>query len=351
MEPTGSRPPRLSDLPRAAARLRRRLRRGPSGPVDVVSPLSVGIGRGRWAASLAAGRLRRLVLKRATRAGLCDPVLWVGAPSPEALLAVEGLAGTLVYDCIDDLASLRGEPALTRAEDQLARRAELVVATSARLLERMKRLNSRCHLVPNGCELDHFSRPLSSEVPGELARLPRPILGYVGEVAEWLDTDALAGLARCHAGGSVVLVGPVRSDEIRRRLGLPNVHLLGARDYDSIPDYVGRFDICLIPFRISSFTESVNPVKLYEYLAAGRPVVSTPLPEVALHSDLVAVAEGGRLHEAVAAVLSRPDTERDRARRRRFAAANTWDLRVERIASLLADAAPTPGTRAATPLR
>jgi len=336
VEPTGLRPPRLSDLPRACARLYRRLHAPSSGAVAIASPLAVVPWRGaRWASRLVGRRLRRCVEARAARQGLREPVLWVSTPSPEALVAVEELSGLVVYDWIDDLATLRADPVLTRAEEGLARRADLVVATSARLLERSRPLNPRSHLVPNGCDPAHFSGPLASEIPEELTALPRPILGYVGEIAEWFDTSAVAELCRRYPDGSVVLVGPVRSRRLHRQLAFPNLHLLGARDYDSVPAYVASFDVCLIPFRVTEFTAAVNPVKLYEYLAAGRPVASTPLPEVTPFADLVAIAEGRRLHDAVAAALSQPDTESARERRRRFAAANTWDQRVERIGSLL----------------
>jgi len=117
------------------------------------------------------------------------------------------------------------------------------------------------------------------DVPDEIASLPRPVVGYVGAVSSWLDQELLAAVARAHRDWTVILIGPVDTG-VELLKSLPNVYFLGQKEYSLLPAYVKGFDVTVIPFKINDLTRGVNPVKLYEYLAAGRPVVSTALPEV-----------------------------------------------------------------------
>jgi glycosyltransferase involved in cell wall biosynthesis len=221
------------------------------------------------------------------------------------------------------------------AESALARRADVVLATSRELEKRMRRWNPRTVLVPNAADYDHFARPVApGDAPPELRALPRPIVGYVGEVAGWFDTSLVRALARRQPTWSIVLVGPA-TGEARHALAAPNVHFLGRRPYSELPRYLAGFDCCLIPFSASPLTAAVNPIKLYEYLAAGKPVVSTPLPSVLPFEGDVLVAAGPRFLEAVEEAVA---GARDRAAaesRRRRARAHTWDERVARILEVM----------------
>ena len=140
-------------------------------------------------------------------------------------------------------------------------------------------MHPNVHLVEHGVDHEQLSRAVNEElpIPLELASLPRPIFGFVGVVGEWVDLDLLAALARGRPDASIVIIGPVLVPH-GPCADLPNVHWLGARDHGSLPGYLRLFDVGLIPFKHVPLTHNANPIKLYEYLAAGVPVVSTACP-------------------------------------------------------------------------
>ena len=351
IDPIGLRALRFSDAPR----LVRRLRAGdvetvPRPPgLSVISGHAATLASGlrapaEWTARLVASTVRSAL----AAAGIDHPLIWAGTPSPALVAALDLLPSRgLVYDCLDAVAAFRPDSAdVEVAESALARRADVVLATSAALEARMRRWNARTVLVPNAADYEHFSRPVAAaEIPAEIRALPRPVIGYVGEVAPWLDTGLVRRLALRHPDWSIVLVGPATM-EARGALPDPNVHVLGRRPYADLPRYLAGFDCCLIPFRASPLTAAVSPVKLYEYLAAGKPVVSTPLPSVLPFAREVLVGADRRFLEAVdEAVANRHDAVAAEARRR-CARAETWDHRVARILEALQAAEKERGGRA-----
>ena len=215
----------------------------------------------------------------------------------------------------------------------------------------MRRWSTRTVLVPNAADYEHFSRPVAAaELPADLRGLPRPVIGYVGEIAAWFDTGLVRRLALRHPEWSIVLVGPATA-EARHALSGASIHLLGRRPYSELPRYLAGFDCCLIPFRASPLTAAVSPVKLYEYLAAGKPVVSTPLPSVLPFGREILIGADRRFLEAVdEAVAGRDDVAAAEARRGR-ARANTWEDRVARILDALRDAEAARERRGAAPGR
>jgi glycosyltransferase involved in cell wall biosynthesis len=349
VDPIGLRRARLSD----ASRLVRRLRAQDDGLVAPPAGLSLISGH---AATLASGlrapsewtaRLMAAAVKRAlVEARIESPVIWAGTPSPAVVAALDLLPHRLlVYDCLDAVTAFRpGQFEVEAAEAALVRRADVVLATSPELEARMRRGNAKPVFVPNAADYEHFSRPVSAhEIPAEIRALPRPVVGYVGEVGAWFDTGLVRRLALRHPDWSIVLVGPA-SSEARGALADPNIHLLGRRPYSELPLYLAGFDCCLIPFRATPLTAAVSPVKLYEYLAAGRPIVSTPLPSVLPFAREVFVGADRRFLEAVdEAVASRPDEEAAEARRRR-ARENEWSHRVAAILAAIQAAGAEAGT-------
>jgi glycosyltransferase involved in cell wall biosynthesis len=358
VDPIGLRRLRLSDAPRLVRRLR-----GSDGHLPVAIPDGVSLISGH-AATLASGlrapsgwtaRLIVSAVHRALEEAHIDrPVIWAGTPSPALVAALDRLPSRLlVYDCLDAVAAFRpGQPEVEAAEAALARRADVVLATTRELEARMRRWSTRTVLVPNAADYEHFSRSIApAEIPDELRALPRPVVGYVGEVAEWFDTGLVRRLALRHPDWSIVLVGPVTA-EARHALPDANIHVLGRRPYSELPRYLAGFDCCLIPFRASPLTAAVSPVKLYEYLAAGKPVVSTPLPSVLPFRREVLVGADRRFLEAVdEAVAGRHDAVAAEARRR-CARAHTWDHRLASILGALhAAEAADPGAEGAEPAR
>ncbi|MGB9593743.1 MAG: glycosyltransferase, partial [Anaerolineae bacterium] len=277
------------------------------------------------------------------RLGAGRPILWLVRPDQADVIGQFG-EKACVYQIVDDYAGYGGltperRAAFLERERRLIQRADLVFVTSPALMESKGGYNPRTHLVPNGVDCEAFSRALEDpSLPADLEALPRPRIGYVGALNDKVDYALLRDLARARPDWAIVLVGPwaVREDassfDLRREA---NVHFLGKKDVALVPHYVKGLDICLMPYKLNEWTRSIDPLKMYEYLAAGRPVVSTPIPAAVAFSQWVTIAERERFAEAVEAAMAQDD-EAARAERRRVAAQHSWEARVEFIAAQLA---------------
>jgi glycosyltransferase involved in cell wall biosynthesis len=285
---------------------------------------------------LVAGRVRREL----DAAGMQDVILWFYAPYYYRLVDWIRPAGSC-YDCLDDLASLApGRPALARhtadLEAELVRRMDIVFTTTSALAQDKARLCSRCHVLPPGVDVELYSRALDSSggIPPDLQRIPYPRLGFVGVVDWRLDWRLLEQLASRRPEWSLVLVGPVE-EKPQALANLGNVHFLGARSVEELPSYLRGFQVCLIPFAEGEFSRSANPTKLREYLAAGRPVVSTPLESLSGTDAVVRTARGVDDFEAAVSVALCEQSLADSRERLQWASSYSWDNRVEKAASLL----------------
>jgi glycosyltransferase involved in cell wall biosynthesis len=234
-----------------------------------------------WTSSRRANRLaQRLlapILQRDLRqiGFMRQPVVIAGLPHVVDLLPWLPRRA-LIYHCADDYASVRGFPrSLPELEADLCRQADLVITTSATLCADRQKFNPNTHWVPNGADVEHFGK--AAMPADELTRIQRPVVGFVGGLSEWVDIRLIADLATARPGVSFVLVGPVGVD-VSPLQHLPNVHLLGPRHYADLPNYLAAMDVGLIPFKQDRVTFHADPIKAYEYLAAGVPVVATDLP-------------------------------------------------------------------------
>ena len=277
------------------------------------------------------GRLLTLSVSRAARRiGMRRPILWAYVPQAEVL--VDRLDPALIiYHCVDDIAAQKGVDAVPfrEAEQRFASRADLVIASSAALADRMREVSGNVLEAPNVADTALFSTALEAgPIDPALAALPEPRLIFVGAItATKLDLDLLADLARIRPDWSLALVGSVGlgdpGTDISRLEALPNVHVLGPRRQSELPAVLRGADVGLIPYRQSPLTASIFPMKVYEYLAAGLPVVSTPLPAL---SDVTEVARAGDAAEMAArieAALTRDDPDL-RMERSRAAAGHSW---------------------------
>lgn len=225
----------------------------------------------------------RLVGRAAKRLGFRDTILWVYRPS-----FLHGFGSIphrhLVFDLVDDLAAYdqgsSGAGHVEAAIDDLVRRADLLVVTASTLADRYGGLARRLEHIPNGYDSALFSPDSAGPPPETLESVPRPILGFIGTLFSFLDFELLEHVAHVHHDKSLVLVGPVEEsvrDSVTRLTRRPNVTHVGGQPQALIPRYIATFDVCLNPFRPSRVADSVNPLKVYEYLALGKPVVSTPM--------------------------------------------------------------------------
>ena len=304
----------------------------------VLTPLLLPLPGHAW-----AKRVHRLLLvwqvKRVLGCWQDRPLqIWSFAPDI-AYLVDEFHAEKLLYYCVDDFASFSGydREQVLRDEAELCRPADLVITTSAALQQAKQSLNPNTILVPHGVDYEHFSKALSNNlpIPEDIQDIPRPILGFFGLIRDWVDLDLLASVARERPDWHFVLLGDSMVDLTPYR-SLPNMHFLGRKPYEDLPAYCRQFDVGLIPFKVNELTRAVNPIKLREYLAAGLPVVSTPLPEVKLYHHLVRISD---TPEAFAAAIESALAigPNDRQQRTAAMAGETWPRKMESIYNRLKD--------------
>jgi GT2 family glycosyltransferase/glycosyltransferase involved in cell wall biosynthesis len=245
-----------------------------------------------------------------------------------------------VYDCMDHHGGFADntQEVLAR-EHELMRNADLLVVTSDWLQAETAKYNPRSLMVRNACQYEHFCEP-----PDDVFRDPRGrrVIGYYGAIAEWFDLDLLEEAARRHPDCLVLLVGGDTAGAQQRLRHLDNVEFTGEVAYAKLPYYLYGFDVCLLPFQVIPLTLATNPVKVYEYLSAGKPVVSIDLPEIRQFGDLVrSGADHDAFLAALAATLGAPSDAQEIARRKAFAAEQTWAHRVNDLVGGV-DALPQP---------
>ncbi len=232
--------------------------------------------------------------------GFRRPLLWVNAHSAGHLAGHLGESAT-IYDVTDDWTEhqqcAKGA-ALTRRQDaELCRVADAVIVCSERLAELKKAMAAAVHLIPNGVDVEHY-RNLTGKNASPSVEKPRweqPVFGYTGTLhPERLDLELIENIARQLSRGSIVLIGPsfLLPEQTARLKACGNVHLPGSVPYERIPEVMQGFDACIVPHLVSAFTESLNPIKLWEYLAAGKPIVSTPVAGFRDFPHLVHLASG-----------------------------------------------------------
>jgi GT2 family glycosyltransferase/glycosyltransferase involved in cell wall biosynthesis len=244
----------------------------------------------------------------------------------------------VLYDCMDEWTSFPGmKPALLQTEERLVARADIVTVSAQRLLDKWRGRNANIHLVRNGADFEHFNAPSDAT---KLEQVARPIAGYFGAIASWFDVALLARVAAARPQVSFVIVGGIFDVDIKPLRQLRNVHLLGQQPYASMPAYLRAFDVAIIPFVVSDITAATDPVKFYEYLSQGKPVVSTPMPELGGYSDLLYLARDEEDFIAKLDVALREDDDALRQRRIETARANTWERRVEVMTGAIRDAHP-----------
>jgi glycosyltransferase involved in cell wall biosynthesis len=279
--------------------------------------------------------LRLQVLRAMRKLGFQRPINWVFNP---AAAVIAGSLGeeSLIYYCVDEYAAFPGvsRESLAMMERELLARAALVICSSERLHQSKRQHNPRTVLVRHGVDWSHFRGALDAhtQVPADLRRLPGPIIGYFGLIADgWVDIDLIAHVAQKFPQASIAMLGSITMDvsSLRR---FSNIHFLGRRPYQDLPAYCRGFDVAMIPFPINEATLNANPLKAREYLAAGLPVISTAIPEV----EALGGCRIGRSHEEFAEQIEAALEERGLSAARSDAVRDqSWDARLAEIAAHL----------------
>lgn len=236
----------------------------------------------------------------------------------------------VIYDCMDELRGFENTAEeMLEEEADLVARSDMTVATAKALYEKLLPTARRVVTIPNAGDYEHFH----SSRPRQLDGVARPIIGYYGAIAEWFDVDLIIEAAKDEPSWYFVLIGGIHGAEVSGLEALDNVHLLGEIPYRELPGYLHAFDVALIPFKISSLTLATNPVKFYEYLSAGKPVVAVDLPELRPYSDYYyPVRSSTEFVPQIRKALSEDSVGKKR-QRSLFACENTWQGRQEVLSS------------------
>ena len=301
--------------------------------IYVLAPLALPF-YGSASVRIANGELLRAQIRRAMKhLRFSRPISWSFLP---ASAPVSGRLGEelVIYHCVDEFsafADTKGEH-IAELEAKLLARADLVITSAERLFERKRAHNRNTVLVEHGVDFQHFVKACdeSTQVPPELAKLPNPVLGFFGLLAQWVDLAAIEACARAFPSGSVVILGKVAPGVDPSSLqSLPNVHFLGRKPYAQLPAYCRGFDVALMPFKLNELTLNANPLKVREYLAAGLPCVSTDIPEVRRLGLCRLAADPADFPRLVDACLREgPGPSRARAK---LIAGESWGVRVAEI--------------------
>jgi glycosyltransferase involved in cell wall biosynthesis len=278
---------------------------------------------------------------------LSGPVQWFYSPMTAPAFAGRLDDFAVVYDCMDELANFRfAPPDIADREAFLLARADVVFTGGYQLWEAKSRHHANVHFYGCGVDVAHFGRAREDATtePEAVRDLPHPRLGYFGVIDERLDYDLVATLADAFPEGTVVMVGPIVKVDPADLPQRPNIVWAGQQQYADLPAWVKSFDVCLMPFALNDATRYINPTKTLEYMAAGKPIVSTAVRDVVRNfTPIVAVADAPDTFVALARdALAAPRPETIEAGIAR-AADNSWDANVAAmLGHILAAASGTP---------
>jgi UDP-galactopyranose mutase len=305
------------------------------GAVTVVVPqLSADM-----APEASRAALRQLLDGMLHTHGVSDYVLWYYTPM--ALAFTDHLTPVAtVYDCMDELAAFKGAPAMLKNfEAELMDRADLVLTGGQSLYEAKRHQHRNIHPFPSSVDVGHFGRArrLSND-PHDQAAIPHPRLGFFGVIDERMDIALLDGVAAARPDWHIVMIGPVVKIDAASLPQRPNIHFLGSKSYDELPRYVAGWDVALLPFARNEATRFISPTKTPEYMAAGKPVVSTSIRDVVRpygQQGLVRIADQvPAFVQACAAAMAEDATTR-MTQADAFLAHTSWDKTWNRITLLL----------------
>lgn len=270
------------------------------------------------------------------------PLLWYYSPMDSAWSLGYFECRGVVYDCMDELSQFRGAPKeLIDNERRLMEHSDIVFTGGYELWLKKSKQHPNVHFFGCGVEYNHFSQAqdTSLPIPEDLAQIAKPVVGWFGVVDERVDYDLLARLSELRPNYNFVIVGPACKVDPNDFPKAENLHWLGGRDYKVLPDYCRGYDVCMMCFALNEATEYINPTKALEYLATGKPVVSTPVADVVRqYSDTVLIANTPEsFAEAIDRALQNPD-QRMLENGILRAQDSSWESTVEKMQSLIEEA-------------
>lgn len=344
-------------LPRVTRKLRSyaKFARKTSEGITVVSPATLPFFASRTARRMNRQLLKSQIQRLAGRDGLAKPILWIAIPTAAEMIGCfdESIVVYHVSDKYEANTMDHGTDPVTirQLHERAIDNADIIFYSSRKLFEEDKRGRERSQLLEQAVDFDHWSRVGSGEleVASEVARIPRPRLGYFGAIEPWLvDQDLIKRASRERPEWNWIFIGnKSRGLEIEN---LPNVHFLPAVPYDRLPNYAAGFDVCVLPWDTElAFTSYGSAIKVREYLATGKPVVISPLPEYETMSDVLRIARSrDQFLQLIDEALHEQGTELSFARQEAVRG-GTWDARAEWVSDLIEETLSSRVARASRP--
>lgn len=281
--------------------------------------------------------IRRLLRKWIRGLEFSSPLYWIYTPFSAAVL--NGTSADAVYECVDEFRATRGfvnAKVIGEMETDLLKKVKLTIVTQGNLLRARSAVCSNTFCLPNAADVAQFDRTVreSTAIPDDMMQIPAPRLGFLGHIQYWVDLNLIRYLAERRPTWSFVLIGPPSPlAQLNAVKGLPNVYLLGRKPQDQVPAYLRALDCCLNPYVTGELSKNCSPLKLYEYMAAGKPAVSTDMPEARKFEGVVRIA--GTYDEFLkhcdTVIDSLPEPEPAIQSRVRFAAQHSWENRFAQL--------------------
>lgn len=289
----------------------------------------------RWINDSLVSLWLRSILKKKN---MKNPILFYYEPRYSTLIG-KLQEKLVILDYIDDKLAFSNVPIWMKTYlDNLIKKANLIFVVSSYLYKNIQKTRTdNIYLIGNGVDVSHFRKAMTDiPVPDDIAKIKKPIVGYVGALSDWVDFEIIRAISQEFPDLSIVLVGPefpgVKS-EIDSLKQHSNIFILGARPYELLPNYLKAFDVCIIPFKLNELTLSSNPIKFYEYISSGKKVVSVNLPEVKLFDNVIHVVNN--LDEFLQFVRISLNEKANIGEFIRITEENTWDRKSENMVELI----------------
>jgi len=346
IENTGVRSPGIRDISRIKNRIKNWLKgvkgiRKEAENVYVFSPIVLPFPYSRVARWINRRLILSVLEKWMKIVDFSDPIVWTFLPTGLALDLINNINNKLiVYYCIADFEKLVKNPAgIRRSETGLIKISDLVFAQGEKLKRRCEAYNKKVAIFPFGVNIDRFNEnKVGAKKPADMEHIKGIIIGYIGGVHKHVDLGLIRFLAERNKGWTLLFIGPVQVD-ISEMKGLGNVIFLKKKEHNELAGYINNFDVCLIPYLLNEYTETVYPTKINEYLAMGKPVVSTALPEVIkFNNEYKQIIYTAAAYEDFEELIKKAMKESSLELRNRYVEAardNSWDARIEKMSVLI----------------
>jgi glycosyltransferase involved in cell wall biosynthesis len=298
---------------------------------------------GRYPINAVTWALWRAKFKSTLRSlGFKKPIIWLSFPTMGDFL--DKFDNKLsIYHVVDEYTEYRGVDTakLKEMERQILKKVDLAIVVSDKLLESKRPLNPNTYKIPNGVDYRAYNDAIKfrDHMPSDIRMIKGPILGYSGLISYRIDLNMIKEIALTQPQWSIVLIGTVDDTGCEKEIALlrqmPNVYFLGMKPIEQVPQYIVAFDICLIPYARNGEVENLSPLKLYDYMAAGKPIVTTDFPAANEFKELIYIANTpDRFLKSIKKALSETDSTISQSRRQ-AASQNTWEDRIAQISNLI----------------